>query len=96
MATEDNASRIKIMRQLVSLFAEQVGAQLNPDEAVVERVFTGMIKRYEKHGFYYCPCRVVKGTEEDWKIVCPCVHAKEEVEKNGRCHCNLLVKKETT
>jgi ferredoxin-thioredoxin reductase catalytic chain len=34
-----------------------------------------------------CPCRLTP-------TPCPCPHMVDEVEKDGKCHCNLFVKKE--
>ena len=53
---------------------------------------TGTLK-LEKFGKRYCPCRIVTGDEkEDRKIVCPCIYHKEEVERDGSCHCELFFK----
>lgn len=62
--------------------------------AVVEEnlnaIVRGLIKRFEKHGGYYCPCRLVKD-DPDWrkKITCPCAFLDDEIKEEGKCHCNL-------
>lgn len=49
-----------------------------------------MIKNEEKYGKKYCPCRKIHRDE----IVCPCVYHKEEIKKQGHCHCFLFVSKD--
>ena len=48
----------------------------------------------------YCPCKYAmwKKTrpEELDKIICPCAEHKEEIERDGYCHCHLFKKKEKT
>jgi ferredoxin-thioredoxin reductase catalytic subunit len=74
-------------------YAEKNGFQLNPNEKIVEGVVRGLLAMEEKFGQKYCPCRRVIGNlEEDKKIICPCIYHKDEIEKDGHCHCNLFVK----
>lgn len=69
--------------------------RFNPDEKVVMGLVKAMVKKREKTGDYYCPCRVVTGDiEEDKKIVCPCYYHPYEIERDGFCHCHLFVKKD--
>lgn len=76
-------------------YAESQGFILNPDEEKVAIVVKGLFSNQEKHGARYCPCRIVTGDKEvDKKIICPCVYHKEEVEKDGHCHCQLFFKKQ--
>ena len=75
-------------------YAEENGFKLNPNEKIVDGIIAGLKRNEEKYGERYCPCRRVTGDKEtDKKIICPCVYHKEEIEKDGRCHCNLFVKK---
>ena len=74
-------------------YAGENGFKLNPNPKIVEVVVDGLLAREEKLGARYCPCRRVTGDkEEDKKIICPCVYHKDEIEKDGHCHCNLFVK----
>jgi ferredoxin-thioredoxin reductase catalytic chain len=74
-------------------YAKANGFRLNPDRKIAEGVAKGLLMREEKFGKKYCPCRRVTGNfEEDKKIICPCIYHKEEIEKDGHCHCNLFVK----
>ena len=69
--------------------------RFNPDEKVVQGLIRAMVKRKEKTGEFYCPCRVVTGnSEEDKKIICPCYYHEFEVERDGHCHCWLFVRNE--
>ena len=59
-------------------------------EESVEMVITGLIKRYKKYRKYYCPCQVVgDGVGKE----CPCGTLDEQIERNGKCHCNLYKSK---
>jgi ferredoxin-thioredoxin reductase catalytic subunit len=74
-------------------YAKKEGFKLNPNEAVVRGVVKRMLDIEEKNGERYCPCRRQTGNaEEDKQIICPCTHHKDEVEKDGHCHCFLFVK----
>lgn len=65
----------------------------NPDKKIVAGLVRAMVKKKEKTGEYYCPCRVVTGDpEEDARIICPCYYHEFEIERDGHCHCMLFVK----
>ncbi|MEK6833251.1 MAG: ferredoxin-thioredoxin reductase catalytic domain-containing protein [Nanoarchaeota archaeon] len=70
-------------------YANKNNFTLNPDWEAVKRVIHGLIKRKEKSGELFCPCR--PGTLP--YFICPCIFHKNEIEKNGHCHCRLLFKK---
>lgn len=74
-------------------YAGKNGFALNPDKEILEIVIHGLSANRQKHGKQYCPCRMRTGDEEeDKKIICPCVSHKEEIERDGRCHCALFFK----
>ncbi|MCK9578282.1 ferredoxin:thioredoxin reductase [bacterium] len=75
-------------------YANGKDISLNPNEKIVNAIIGGLLNNEEKHGEKYCPCRKVTGnTEEDKKIICPCVYHLDEIKEMGHCHCNLFVKK---
>lgn len=75
--------------------AEKNGFTLNPDQAIVDMIINGLLENTKKHGAPYCPCRPLTGNKkEDRKIICPCIYHKDEIAKDGRCHCWLFVKKQ--
>lgn len=75
-------------------YAQQNGFTLNPDPQIVDMIIDGLLENIEKKGAAYCPCRTLTGIkEEDRKIICPCIYHKDEIAKDGRCHCWLFVKK---
>lgn len=86
----------EVIKQMVSVFkkyAESRGFRLNPDAKVVESVCRGLLANQKKHGARYCPCRMVTGKkDEDRKIICPCIYHRDEIAKDGHCHCNLFVR----
>jgi ferredoxin-thioredoxin reductase catalytic chain len=84
---------VKQMKAGYAKYAESQGFRLNPDDRVVEIICRGLLANQAKHGARYCPCRMVTGKkEEDRKIICPCVYHKDEIARDGHCHCNLFVR----
>ena len=85
--------KIKKLVEKYEEYAKKNGFRLNPNKKIVERVINGLLTNERKFGARYCPCRKVKGIPElDRKIICPCVYHKEEIERQGHCHCLLFVK----
>jgi len=81
------------IRKMFADYTAHSGYKLNPDTKVVDRVVKGLVMRKIKFGYAYCPCRLVMNDlEKDKKIICPCVYHKEEIEREGECHCNLFVR----
>ncbi len=72
----------------VKKIAQQKGWCLNNDAKAVENIIKGMNKKKEKFGDFYCPCRLQNIPEH----VCPCIHAQKEINKDGKCHCQLYFK----
>ncbi len=90
---DEDRKQIDQMKAGYKKYAESQGFRLNPDDATVERVCNGLLTNQKKHGARYCPCRLVTGDkEEDKKIICPCIYHKDEIKKDGHCHCSLFVK----
>ena len=80
------------IRRTVQDYATANGYALNPDGHVVDMVIKGLAKRQAKFGQPYCPCRVMSGDpEQDRAIICPCELHQEEIERDGICHCRILV-----
>lgn len=76
-------------------YAEKAGFQLNPDKEIVDTVVKGLVANEKKHGFRYCPCRLVTGDKEkDRLIICPCAYHRVEIKQQGYCHCMLFFGKE--
>ena len=74
-------------------YAKTHGYRLNPEEKRLESVIRGLAKNKQRFGVGYCPCRIRSGDDEkDRAIECPCIFHKEEVTKQGHCHCNLYFK----
>ncbi len=82
------------LRKRLELYLEGKDFAFNPDAETVNGILAAMTKRRERFGDDYCPCRRVTGdAEKDREIVCPCAFHLEELERDGRCHCHLFVKK---
>lgn len=84
---------IKKLSEEYKDYAEKNGFHLNSDKKIVEHLIKALIRREEKYGGRYCPCRRVTGNKKtDKKNICPCVFHKEEIKKQGHCRCFLFVK----
>ena len=93
MDEKELENRMDEVREKSEKYAEENRIKLNPDTRIADGVIKGLILNEEKHGKQYCPCRRVTGDKEkDKKIICPCVYHKEEIERDGQCHCRLFVK----
>lgn len=74
-------------------YAKKNGFRLNPDRVNVERLIKGLLANEKKYGARYCPCRrITENLEEDRPKICPCQWHKEEIDKDGRCYCELFAK----
>ena len=81
------------LKVIMEKYASSQGYKLNPDDKIVSAILKGLIRNKEEKGFRYCPCRPLSGdVNEDSKIVCPCIYHKDEIAKDGHCHCNLFVR----
>lgn len=85
--------KIEWLIKKYGVYAKENGFKLNQNRKVVETIVRRLIENEEKSGFRYCPCRRTNGDpHEDKKIICPCIFHKDEIEKQGKCHCMLFVK----
>ena len=82
--------KVKKLIKEYKQYAEKNGFRLNPNKKIVENLIKVLIKNEEKFGKKYCPCRKIHRDD----IVCPCVYHKEEIKKQGHCHCFLFVSKD--
>lgn len=78
-------------------YAAREGFDINPDDKIVDMVIEGLARNKIKHDRRYCPCRPLTGDyEQDKYKICPCKWHKDEIEKDGHCHCALFFKKKAT
>lgn len=90
---EDLEKEKERVRDFVKKYCSFTGFHVNPDMNVAEVIITGLAKNKCERGARYCPCRIVTGnTEEDKGKICPCKWHKEEIERDGHCHCLLFFK----
>ena len=90
---KQNELREKI-RNSVKKYGDKKGYVLNPNKEMLESVIEGLARNKMKYGKQYCPCRIVTGdSEKDKANICPCVYHKEEIERDGYCHCMLFYAK---
>lgn len=75
-------------------YAENNDFKLNGDERQRKAVLKGLARNKLKFGESYCPCRIRSGDpEKDREIICPCIFHRDEIEKEGNCHCYLFYEK---
>jgi ferredoxin-thioredoxin reductase catalytic chain len=83
------------IRKWVEEFARKNGWVLNPDKKILDTVIRGLARNEKKFGERYCPCRLRSGDKDkDRVIICPCVYHKNEIAKDGHCHCQLYFRKD--
>jgi len=76
-------------RRFVSAYAAKKGFRVNQE--VSDTVIEGLTANKEKHGYRYCPCRILTGDpQKDRAIICPCDYHLEEIERDGCCHCMIF------
>jgi ferredoxin-thioredoxin reductase catalytic subunit len=85
---------VNFLIQEFEQYAKKNGFYLSSNKQLVQTIVEGLLRNEEKHGNgkLYCPCRPVTGNEEmDKKNVCPCVYHRDELKRDGKCHCGLFV-----
>lgn len=88
--SEDFKHLIPETKEFVEKYATKAGYRLNPDQQILDMVIEGLARNKHIHGKRYCPCRLLSGNlEEDRQKICPCKWHKDEIEADGKCHCQL-------
>ena len=88
---QEASSQAEEIRSRLEKYLDGKSFYFNPDPDIVDSIIKAMVKRREKFGKDYCPCRRVTGEpEKDDLIVCPCVYHEKEIEEQGHCHCYLF------
>ncbi|MFY9115202.1 MAG: ferredoxin-thioredoxin reductase catalytic domain-containing protein [Dethiobacteria bacterium] len=74
------------IRGRIDVFARLQGFKLSERK---EKIIAGLIRKYEKFGDFYCPCRLENITDN----ICPCKETRMNIlTKDGGCHCGLFYK----
>ncbi len=83
------------IRRWAEEYARENGWVLDPDKDVLDRVIKGLARNEQRFGHRYCPCRLRSRDEEkDKAIICPCIWHRDEIAKDGHCHCMLYFRKD--
>jgi ferredoxin-thioredoxin reductase catalytic subunit len=83
------------MRAWAEEYANKQGLVLNPDRKILDTVIRGLVRNRKKFGERYCPCRLRSGDKEkDKAVICPCIWHRDEIAKDGHCHCQLYYRKD--
>jgi ferredoxin-thioredoxin reductase catalytic subunit len=80
------------VREYVRKIAKRNNWRLNSSEEMLQTLVAGLMKNYNRLGYYNCPCRDSQEDKTiDRDIICPCVYAREsDVEEYGHCYCALF------
>jgi ferredoxin-thioredoxin reductase catalytic subunit len=77
--------------------ASESGYFLNPDEAFVLDLASGLLTNRKRYGYQACPCRLASGdAASDRDIVCPCDYRDADLDEYGACYCALYVSEEVS
>lgn len=88
---KENDANMAALRQRLEKYLEGKSYRLNPETETLNAILGAILKRREKFGEDYCPCRRVTGDkEQDKAIICPCIYHEDELAKDGACHCQLF------
>ncbi|NLZ28774.1 MAG: hypothetical protein GX887_07405 [Firmicutes bacterium] len=76
------------IRERVDTFARLKGFGVSDRK---ERIIAGLIKKFEKFGDFYCPCRLENVDDN----VCPCRETRKNIlTADNCCHCGLFCRVE--
>ena len=81
---------LREVRGIIHEYAKENNYSLNPDFKVLAKLYMKLADNIDKHGFPYCPCRIVIPGVHNPDNVCPCPFSKDEIEKTGHCKCRLF------
>lgn len=77
------------------MVASKQGWVLNPDTEFYSTLVEGLMRNFNRYGYFLCPCRDTEGSREaDREAICPCVWSKLDVPEYGHCYCALYFSKE--
>jgi len=75
--------------------AKKQGWILNRDKDHLDIIINGLMKNYNRYGYFSCPCRDSSGNkEQDKDIICPCAYSRPDIEEYGHCFCGLYLDEE--
>jgi len=80
-----NTYKNLLLKAAKKFFGEWV--EFNPNQKIVDTIVMGELRNMVQFGHTYCPCRPQKIRQH----ICPCEPAKEELQKEGICHCRLFI-----
>lgn len=81
--------------KFVEMVAKKQGWKLNRDDEFLHMLAEGLMKNYNRYGYFLCPCRDSDGDFKlDKDIVCPCDYAPKDVDEFGHCYCGLYLSEE--
>lgn len=78
--------------RMVDAVANKKGWVKNPDNDFRLQIEQGLLKTWNRYGYFLCPCRDGDGNREaDHDIICPCAYASSDIQEFGHCFCGLYL-----
>lgn len=78
-----------------SMVAEKNKWKLNRDKEHLKIINEGLMKNFNRYGYFSCPCRDADGIKEkDKDIICPCDYCVPDQKEFGHCYCGLYLTEE--
>ncbi|HNX23684.1 MAG TPA: ferredoxin-thioredoxin reductase catalytic domain-containing protein [Spirochaetota bacterium] len=79
----------------ISMVADKNKWKLNRDSEHMEMITEGLMKNYNRYGYFSCPCRDAEGVrEKDKDMICPCDYCVPDQKEFGHCYCGLYLTEE--
>jgi len=79
----------------ISMVADKNRWELNRNGEHLEMIIEGLMKNYNRYGYFSCPCRDADGIrEKDKDLICPCDYCAPDQAEFGHCYCGLYLTEE--
>lgn len=79
----------------ISMVADRNKWKLNRDNEHLKMITEGLMKNYNRYGYFSCPCRDAEGIrEKDKDMTCPCIYCIPDQKEFGHCYCGLYLTEE--
>lgn len=79
----------------ISMVAHKNNWRVNSDRDHLEIITGGLMKNFNRYGYFSCPCRDADGIrDKDKDIICPCDYCVPDQKEFGHCYCGLYLTEE--
>lgn len=79
----------------ITMVADKNNWRLNRDNEHIGMITEGLMKNFNRYGYFSCPCRDADSSKEkDKDIICPCDYCIPDQQEYGHCYCGLYMTEE--